>query len=67
MVANVQSRMTWAEIEARRQTLGLSREEMCRRAGISGDTPIKGKNRGTRPSRPIAAVIAKVLDEAIQP
>ena len=41
---------TWSEIERRRKRTGLSRAEMCRRAGISESTVFKGVKGKTKPS-----------------
>ncbi|SFQ10413.1 hypothetical protein [Nitratireductor indicus] len=39
----------WKDIDRQRRELGISRAEMCRRAGISESTVTYGIKRGTRP------------------
>ena len=54
----------WTEIERRRIAAGLSRAEMCRRAGVSESTVFKGLLRRTSPSNPVERQIAAVLAAA---
>ena len=58
--------MDWNEIERRRKTAGLSRAEMCRRAGISESTATKGLRYGTRPSAVVARAVTQVIEQAEQ-
>jgi predicted transcriptional regulator len=55
---------TWAEIEAKRRNLGLSREEMCRRSGVNQSTITKGLRRSTKPSSSIRRQLQSVLEAA---
>lgn len=52
---------TWAEIEARRTALGLSRARMCRLANVSESTVWKGLKTGTPPQPVISDRLAAVL------
>lgn len=54
----------WGAIEARRKAVGLSRAEMCRRAGISESTVFYGLRNGTPPSSVVAKAVTGVLDAA---
>lgn len=54
--------MTYADIEARRKATGLSRAEMCRRAGISDTTVQKGLREARKPTGVIIRALQRVLD-----
>ncbi len=56
--------LSWDEIEEKRKALGLSRAELCRRAGISESTVFKGLHKHTPPSSVVAEAIGRVLDSA---
>ncbi|MCI5075668.1 helix-turn-helix domain-containing protein [Oricola sp.] len=55
---------SWKEIEDRRAQVGLSRAEMCRRAGISESTVFKGLQRTGTPSPSVRRILAMVLRAA---
>lgn len=55
---------TWQDIEARRKALGMSRAELCRRAGMAVSTIQKGLAAGSRPTPPLLAQIDMVLANA---
>ncbi len=52
---------SWYQIEETRKELGLSRAEMCRRAGISESTVFKGMKRCSAPSNAVRTVIEQVF------
>lgn len=54
--------MTWAQIERRREQLGISRSRMCRAAGISESTFYKGIKKGGGPTAVVASALARALD-----
>lgn len=58
----------WKDAEKRRQVLGLSRAEMCRRAGISESTVTYGLKRGSRPTGAVRRQLELVLalEEQVQ-
>ena len=53
--------VTYSDIEAKRQRLGLSRADMCRRAGISESTVYKGLADGRKPNPVILNALQAVL------
>lgn len=56
----------WQRIEERRAALGLSRAEMCRRAGISESTATKAVARGSKPLSAVRRQIETVLKQEAQ-
>lgn len=54
----------WRDVETRRKAIGLSRAEMCRRAGISESTVFKGLKRQTAPTRAVRRIVELILTAA---
>lgn len=54
----------WSEIEKKREELGLSRAEMCRRAGISESTVFKGLQKKGTPSNAVRKALTNVFRES---
>lgn len=54
---------TWKEAVERCDRLGISRAEMCRRAGLSENAVQKGIRRGSRMTGATKKAINELLDE----